>query len=379
VENRSSLTSRTMAQIAAAGDRHWQSNRSTRKVDPFRRANLQPRSKFTQTRISKEAKIGFIEPMKARLAAQLPVGKNWLYEIKFDGVRALAMKQGSSIQLISRSAKDLTAKYSELAEKLAGLPVETAIVDGEVVALDSEGRPSFQLLQCYHMPGQRKPPLFYYAFDLIHLDGNDLCQLPLFKRKAALKELLAGFSERIRFSGELQGAANRLVEQMRKRGLEGLIAKQKDSKYEAGKRSGAWIKYKWANEQEFVIGGYTNPKGSRTHFGAVLVGYYETERFIFAGKVGTGFNEKLLSALFKRFQQLRIPDCPFANLPERGMPHGRGLSTAEMRRCTWVKPELVCQVRFAEWTRDGHLRQPAFLGLRHDKVAREVVREKPAG
>jgi bifunctional non-homologous end joining protein LigD len=161
---------------------------------------------------------------------------------------------------------------------------------------------------------------------------------------------------------------------MKSHGLEGLIAKQRDSKYETGQRSGAWAKFKWNLEQEFVIGGYTPPKGARPYFGAILVGFYEGKKLLFASKVGSGFDTELLKSLLDRFQKYRRPGCPFVNLPEK-LPGG--LTPAEMRTCTWLKPELVCQIRFTEWTRDNHLRHPLFLGLREDKPASEVVREKP--
>jgi bifunctional non-homologous end joining protein LigD len=165
---------------------------------------------------------------------------------------------------------------------------------------------------------------------------------------------------------------------MQARGLEGLIAKRRDSKYESGRRSGAWVKFKWTNEQEFVIGGYTEPKGTRSHFGALLVGYYEQGTLRFAAKVGTGFDQRLLVALYAKFQELVRPDCPFANLPEKARGgRSQGLTARAMRNCTWLEPKLVCQIRFAEWTRDHHLRQPAFLGLREDKAPKEVIREKP--
>jgi bifunctional non-homologous end joining protein LigD len=156
-----------------------------------------------------------------------------------------------------------------------------------------------------------------------------------------------------------------------------LIAKKKDSNYEIGRRSGAWVKFKWTNEQEFVIGGYSEPQGARSHFGALVVGYYDKGKLMFAAKVGTGFGQKLLKSLHEKFQKLVRPDCPFVNLPEKAGRFGRGLTAGEMRRCTWLEPKLVCQIRFAEWTRDHHLRQPAFLGLREDKKASEVVREMP--
>jgi bifunctional non-homologous end joining protein LigD len=321
-------------------------------------------------------KTGFIEPMKALLSEKLPAGPQWIYEVKFDGVRALGIKKGAKVELYSRAAKEMTAKYPKVAEALKTLPVNEVILDGEIVAVDREGRPSFQLLQSYQMAGAKKPPLFFYVFDLINLEGKELTSLPLLQRKAALATLLKDVRGTVRFSADFPAESKKVLYEMEKRGLEGLIAKLKDSKYEPGRRGGAWIKFKWSQQQEFVIGGYTPPKGSRSHFGALLVGYYEDEKLLFAAKVGTGFDNKLLASLYQKFQKLIRQECPFANLPEKPGAGGRGLTLSEMRRCVWLEPELVCQVRFAEWTRDNHLRQPAFLGLRDDKEPDEVVREK---
>ena len=314
--------------------------------------------------------------MKALLVEELPQEAQWLYEIKFDGVRALAVKNKRDVKLISRAAKDLTPKYPQLAAALEKLPVQQAVFDGEVVAVDAKGRSSFQLLQCYNIPGAKKPPLFYYAFDLINLEGRDLTAVPLARRKALAQTLLADVSPAIRFSASIKAESERVMREMKARGLEGLIAKRSGSKYQPGRRSGAWVKFKWTNEQEFVIGGYSPPRGARTHFGAILVGYYEDDNLLFAAKVGTGFDQKLLASLHAKFQKLIRKDCPFANLPEKLGSSGRGLTASQIRQCTWLEPKLVCQVRFAEWTRDYHLRQPAFLGLREDKQPKEVVREK---
>jgi len=314
--------------------------------------------------------------MKALLVEELPQEAQWLYEIKFDGVRALAIKNKRDVKLISRAAKDLTPKYPQLAAALEKLPVQQAVFDGEVVAVDAKGRSSFQLLQCYNTPGAKKPPLFYYAFDLINLEGRDLTAVPLARRKALAQTLLADVSPAIRFSASIKAESERVMREMKARGLEGLIAKRSGSKYQPGRRSGAWVKFKWTNEQEFVIGGYSPPRGARTHFGAILVGYYEDDNLLFAAKVGTGFDQKLLASLHAKFQKLIRQECPFANLPEKLGSSGRGLTASQMRQCTWLEPKLVCQVRFAEWTRDYHLRQPAFLGLREDKQPKEVVREK---
>jgi bifunctional non-homologous end joining protein LigD len=430
-EDHSVLSGRSLEQIASARDREWQSDRpsrgkkavelfAARPASPNGRAGRaasvlplpngegrgegegtvrQPTAHDSSHRISQSSvhgvqattppaakinlhrlpkkKPGFVEPMKALLVDELPKRPDWIYEIKFDGVRALAIKNHREVELISRSGKELGSKYDELLEPLKKLPVRQVVLDGEIVALDEQGRSSFQLLQSYQMAGVKKPPLFYYVFDLINLDGKELTSVPLFQRKAMAESLLANNSSVIRFSPGIKADSTRLMREMKARGLEGLVAKCRDSKYEPGRRSGAWVKFKWTNEQEFVICGYTEPKGTRTHFGALLVGYYEKNNLFFAAKVGTGFDQRLLVSLYNKFKKLVRPDCPFANLPEKLTGRwGQGLSAAEMRRCTWLQPKLVCQVRFAEWTRDDHLRQPAFLGLREDKHPIEVVREK---
>jgi bifunctional non-homologous end joining protein LigD len=316
-------------------------------------------------------KLGFVEPMKCRLLEKLPTGDEWVYEIKFDGFRGLAIKEGSTVELLSRNNKDLGSKFPGVVRALKKLPCDKLMLDGEVVALDEQGRSKFQLLQTVgDRPADRN--LTFYAFDILNANGKDTTKLPLIKRKALLKTLLGKTSDCIRFSDVLHGDLNELIDAMQKLGLEGMIAKKRDSIYEAGARSGSWVKFKWGYEQEFVIGGYTDPEGSRPYFGSVVVGYYEGERLIFAAKVGTGFNTKLLKSLYDRFQKLRIESTPFANLPERG----GHLTASQMRFCKWVEPRLVCQIRFTEWTRDGHLRQPVFLGLREDKAPREVVKEK---
>ncbi len=408
-ETLSVRTHRSLEQIAA--DEHgpeWESNRSTGttapgKASPSRRraapaSTAEPRSKnrvqkaervgssrrssekprqgaISTTELGRlpEAKPGFVEPMKALLVEKLPEGKDWIYEIKFDGVRALGIKTKGEPRLISRANKDLSAKYDVITEALDELSADEFVLDGEVVALDEQGRSSFQLLQSYQSSPTR-PPLLYYVFDLLNVRGKDLTGLSLEKRKGLLADLLAEAPASIRFSASFETAPSRLVREMQSRGLEGLVAKRKDSRYERGRRSGSWAKYKWTREQEFVIGGYTEPQGARTHFGALLVGYYQDGQLHFAAKVGTGFSHALLADLSKKFQPLVLPTCPFVNLPER-LPGG--LTASEMRHCTWLEPKLVCQVRFAEWTRDNHLRQPAFLGLREDKSAEEVIRETP--
>jgi bifunctional non-homologous end joining protein LigD len=223
---------------------------------------------------------------------------------------------------------------------------------------------------------ERKSPLRFYVFDLLQLDDKILLGLPLAQRKDLLKKLCENISEPIRFSGEIGSDATKLLAEVKRRGLEGLIGKQRNSVYEPGRRSGVWIKLKCVNEQEFVIGGYTPPQGARKYFGAILVGYYKGKRLMFAGKVGTGFTAKSLSMLYKKFQQEERDDCPFVDLPSKqGGKWLQDITPSMMRKMHWVNPVFVAQIKFSEWTRDVKLRQPVFLGLREDKKAREVVRE----
>ncbi|HEV7867552.1 MAG TPA: non-homologous end-joining DNA ligase [Chthoniobacteraceae bacterium] len=355
-DDQSVLTGRTMAAIAREQTAEWQSNRA---AAPAAR------------------ELPFVEPMKAKLAAAPPTAGKWIYELKFDGFRALALKSGESVRLLSRNNRDLGDRFPEIIEAIRTVSADSAILDGEIVALDPEGRSSFQLLQAVDIDPSR-PPIAYYAFDLLQVEGADLLNKPLSTRKAQLKKLLESSEGPLRYSAEIEGDPGALLKAVQERGLEGIIGKRADSKYEPGLRSGAWIKLKCVTEQEFVIGGSTPPQGTRQHFGALLVGYHEGGALRFAGKVGTGFNAALLKKVQQQLTKLEQAKCPFANLPEKqGGRWSQNITPAEMKRCRWVQPELVCQVKFTEWTRDGKLRHPVFLGLREDKAARKVVREIP--
>lgn len=366
MDDMSALSGKTMKQLAAVTD-VWHSNNGHVKT---------PKTTIVKKKRETPFTIKFVEPMKTRLVAATPEG-DWIYEIKLDGYRAIALKQGSQVRLLSRNEKDFGERFPEVTEALEQLKAKEAIIDGEIVALDAKGRSSFQLLQSADVE-QNRPSIFFYAFDLLQLNGRDLKKESLATRKALLEKLLTNVPAILRYSASLEGNATHLLKQARKLGLEGLIAKRKESVYETGRRSGAWIKLKLHQQQEFVIGGCTAPSGSRRHFGALLVGYQENKGLRFSGKVGTGFNESLLRSLHERFQQLEIPDCPFENLPEKKLGrYGQGITASVMKKCRWLKPSLVCQVKFSEWTRDGKLRQPVFLGLREDKDAKEVIRETP--
>jgi bifunctional non-homologous end joining protein LigD len=364
LEEVSVLSGRSMKELAK-GDRVWQSkSRSESSAIAKRKTN------------SAQLPLpNFVEPMKAKLVGLLPPG-DWIYEIKFDGFRALGLRGSSETRLVSRNENDFGGKFTEVMDSLSKLDVQDAVLDGEIVALDEKGRSSFQLLQAFEL-GQVRPPVFYYAFDLLRLNGTDLVDLPLEERKAKLETLLHEAPENIRYSASFGTDPEKLLQQARRLGLEGLIGKRVGSRYEAGRRTGSWIKLKIEQQQEFVIGGYTEPAGSRKHFGAVLVGVYEGEQLKFAGKVGTGFNDKLLRTLLGSFKKMPSETCPFVDLPEkRAGRYGQGVTPAEMKLCHWIEPKLVCQIKFNEWTRDHRLRQPVFLGLREDKDAKDVVREE---
>jgi bifunctional non-homologous end joining protein LigD len=316
------------------------------------------------------ARLKFVEPMKAATAAAPPYNGKWLYEVKFDGFRVLAIKNGKDVELWSRNKKPLHLRFPEVAKAVARLAVKSCILDGEVCALDESGRSSFQLLQ---NQGETNHPVVYYAFDVL-FDGNkDLRALPLIKRKARLEQILTKATEPIRPSTYFIENPKKVLQKMESVGAEGAISKLMDSPYETGRRSGAWVKIKFHKGQEFVVVGYTLPKKSRQYFGALSLGYYKDKRLIFAGRVGTGFNEKSLKEIYLKLKPLEIPHPMVEEIQETsGRWRPRGWKASDSR---WVKPKLVAQVQFTEWTSDGILRHPSFQGLRDDKKAEDVFRE----
>jgi bifunctional non-homologous end joining protein LigD len=366
-DDTSALSGKAMKQLAA-GDNVW-------PAKPWKPENKIPIRKPLAPKNPKPAPVKFIEPMKAALHAAPPAGHDWIYEIKFDGFRTLAYADGDNVRLLSRNEKSFDDKFPEIAGAVRDLKLDDAVLDGEIVALDDKGVSSFQLLQAFEL-GEQRPAIYLYVFDLLRLEGNDLRQQTLIDRKTQLEHLLANHSGLVRYSASLGDSPGPLLKQAQKLGLEGLIGKRKDSTYETGRRSGSWIKLKLHREQEFVIGGFTDPEGARKHFGALLLGFYEDKKLQFCGKVGTGFNDKSLRHLHEQFAGIADKNCPFVNLPEsRTGRYGAGVTAAEMKRCHWLKPNTVCQVKFSEWTRDAKLRQPVFLGMREDKNAHDVIRE----
>lgn len=306
--------------------------------------------------------------MTAAVVEALPEGDRWLYELKLDGYRAQIIKAGDRVALKSRNEKDLTRAYPGVAAAAQRIKADSAVVDGEVVAVDEAGRPSFQALQ--HPSGHTSHTVVFYAFDLLHLDGQDLTQQPLTKRRDRLPDVLKGSG--LLLSVELPGTAAEVTAAIRRLGLEGVIAKRRDSTYDA--RSKAWVKLKLDKQQEFVVGGYRpGPHG----IDALLVGYYENRALRFAAKVRAGFTPRVRRDVFDVVKAHHTAKCPFADLPNHTKKSrwGEGITPEDMATFQWLKPVVVAQVRFVEWTADGHLRHAAFLGLRLDKPARVVVRE----
>jgi bifunctional non-homologous end joining protein LigD len=300
--------------------------------------------------------------MKAVLADEPFSDPAWMFERKLDGIRCLVHRDdGAPVRLVSRTDHDMTGQFPELAAALGAQPSKDFVVDGEVVAI-AGGITSFQKLQ---RRGRERVSVFLYVFDVLRLDGRDVREQPLRERKALLRKAFS-FEDPLRFSAHRNEHGEQLFREACRQGLEGLMAKRADSAYRSGARSRDWLKLKCHAEQELVIGGFTAPQGSRTDFGALLVGYWEEGRLRYAGKVGTGFDHATLESLGHELRRLERDDPPFADVH----PIPRGTH--------WVEPELVGQIAFSEWTRDGRLRHPRYLGLRDDKPAREVVRERPS-
>ena len=313
----------------------------------------------------------FIDPMLLLRTDTLPSDRHrWAYQLKLDGYRAIAFKAGGTVHLRSRNDKDFSVRYPAVVKGLAKLPDDT-VIDGEVIALDDDGRPSFSMLQNY---GASEAPVLYFVFDVVVLAGRDVMREPLEARRELLEQkILPRLCEPVRYAAPLDAALPVLVESVKAQGLEGLVAKRLDSRYEPGLRSGAWQKMRVNRGQEFVIGGYTI--GTKT-FDALILGYYEGDRLIYAARTRNGFTPALREQLSKKFRGLDINGCPFVNLPEvKSGRWGAGLTAAKMKDCRWLKPVLVAQVEFLEWTGDHHLRHTRFMALRDDKVASDVRRD----
>jgi bifunctional non-homologous end joining protein LigD len=305
----------------------------------------------------------WVAPQLATLVSQPPTGAHWVHEIKLDGYRILLRIERGRATLLTRNRQDWTNRYASIAAAAAALPVKSALLDGEVVALDRRGIPSFQALQ-HASALEAGRSLAYVAFDLLFLDGRDLRSEPLVERKAQLARLLRGSHGPLGYSEHFEGPGKAVYDRACRMGLEGIVSKQKQAPYSSG-RGQAWLKTKCMARQEFVIAGYTEPAGARSEFGALLLGVHDRSgQLVYAGRVGTGFNQATLKALGRRLRSLEQPQCPFASVPSAS----QGVH--------WVSPVLVAEVTFTEWTQDGLLRHPSFTALREDKPAAEVIREQ---
>jgi bifunctional non-homologous end joining protein LigD len=358
---------RTIEQIASGHHRLWQSNRPAVKQTN----SVPPRPQDTGTKQLAGARRApqeeWVPPQLATLADKAPEGDEWVHELKYDGYRMLCRVKNESAKLLTRNDNDWTTKLQRIAEGAAALPVKNAWLDGEVVALMSDGSVSFQALQ-NAFDTRSETNLVYYVFDLLYLDGYDLRQVGLLDRKRALAAIVPNDgSGLVRYSDHIPGRGEVVFAEACRRGMEGIISKRTDAAYLAG-RNRNWIKVKCGRRQEFVIGGFTDPLGSRVAFGALLLGVYDGQgQFQFAGRTGTGFSERSLKELHKRLTVLEQSRSPFVNPP----------SGVDARGVHWVKPCLVAEVSFAEWTNEGLLRQAAFQGLRKDKAAKSVIKEGP--
>jgi len=305
--------------------------------------------------------------MYALPVQNLPKGNEWFYEVKFDGYRCLAGRDSGRVTLWSRRENLFTKQFPQIARGCERLPPNT-LVDGEIVALDESGRVSFNLLEHHRSKAQA---LVFYAFDVLIYRGRSVLKVPLYFRREVLRRVFEDIKAApIGLSENIEAAPTDLIRVVKEFGFEGIVAKRKDSVYEPGKRTGAWVKYRVNRGQEFVIGGYTpgNP------FDALIVGYYEGERLLYAAKVKNGFVPLVRREVASRLKGLEIATCPFANLPEKKRTQW-ALTKEEMKNCVWIKPELIAQIEFTEWTPDSDLRHSKFVRIREDKEAGGVVRE----
>jgi len=296
------------------------------------------------------------KPMLATATTKAFDNDDWLFEIKWDGYRAVAYLSGNDVNLMSRNLQSFNQQFSAIYKELKKLNLN-AVLDGEIVALDDNGNPDFQVLQNY-LKHTQSARLVYYVFDIIWYEGRSLINLPLVQRKEILAAVLPA-SNLVSFSNHITGQGTAFYEAAVSKGLEGVMGKAMDSKYVIGRRTASWLKIKYTHKMDAIICGYTEGRNSRKNFGAVILGKYEGSQLKYIGHTGGGFNDELLKSLYQKFQPLITERSPFAVAPKTNMP------------ATWLKPELVCEVKFSEATRDGILRQPIFVGLREDKRAKD--------
>jgi bifunctional non-homologous end joining protein LigD len=296
-----------------------------------------------------------IKPMLATLVDDPFSDPNWIFETKWDGYRSVCFLKNGKARLVSRNQIEMTPQYPELANIGKHVRAKEAILDGEICALDPQGIPRFQMLQ--RKGAIKRPPIVYFVFDLLYVDGHDLMGCTVVERKAKLAEITQPANV-IKLSEHIEGDGEAFFREIAKFQLEGMMAKRADSKY-AQKRSSDWLKIKTVMRQEVVVGGYTEPRGARSYFGSLVCGLYRGDMLHYVGHIGGGFNEKLLASIYKLMQPLKTDKNPFVSVPKTNEP------------VHWLKPKLVAEVKFSEWTADNHLRHPVFVGLREDKQPKE--------
>ena len=311
---------------------------------------------------------GFIEPMECLPVASVPEGPDWSYELKLDGYRLEAVRDNGRSKLFSRRGHDLTKQFPWVAGALDHLPAGT-VIDGELVALASDGRPDFNLLQSYRSANAN---IILYVFDILVLRNQSLMGLSFVERRTHLEQVVTP-GPYIDISQAVTSSVDEMIDFVRTNGMEGIVAKRNSSVYQPGKRTGLWVKRRINAGQEFVIGGFIP---SELGVDSLIIGFYRGEHLIYAGRVRAGFVPATRRAIFERIKHLRTPDCPFVNLPEKAEGRwGQGLTVEKMRTCVWIRPEAVAQVEFLQWTEGDHLRHTKFIGLREDKDPREIVKE----
>ncbi|HEX9079675.1 MAG TPA: non-homologous end-joining DNA ligase [Desulfuromonadaceae bacterium] len=355
-ENRSVVSGATLEELLAAAS-------TTRHQ---RLGQVRVREVLESTEVRDAPAVPMPHAVRPMLAT--PVGApfddpEWLFEVKWDGYRAVAEVRDGEVALYSRNLLPLEHRFPPIVAALRECRFD-ALLDGEVVAVDEEGRPEFQLLQNYGRSGRGH--LLYYVFDILHLQGHDLTALPLLRRKDILKRILPA-GARLRFSDHVTGDGLLFFKAVRAKGLEGIVAKQARSTYQAERRSRQWLKLKAQLTQEGVIAGFTAPQGGRGHFGTLVLGVYEGGELVCIGHAGGGFDAEELKRIHERLLPLVREECPFRVTPETNAA------------ATWLRPELVCEVAFSGWTGEGVMRHPVFLRMREDKAARDVVRESGGG
>jgi bifunctional non-homologous end joining protein LigD len=368
-KDKSVQSNMTLEQVAKNSDRKWISNRkskdgkskiSDQEVQDVAQVEEIDTKALINKKGTKASRPTKVKPMLATLTDGPFDDPEWVYEIKFDGYRAIADLNKGKADLYSRNLLSFNTKFKPIFEALQNWKVN-AVVDGEIIALNDKGKIDFQQLQAFQKTGEGT--LIYYVFDILWLDGKDLRELPLLERKEILQQIMPE-NEAIRYSDHVEEKGTEFFKLAEEEGLEGIMAKRSDSTYLANNRSSSWLKIKTSMRQEAIICGFTKGRGSRKYFGSLVLGIYENKELKFIGQTGSGFDEKLLSSIYKELEKRIIDECPFKTKPKTTQP------------ATWIKPELICEVKFQEWTREGSMRHPIFQGIREDKKAKEVGREE---